>query len=131
MPAALVEVRRQYSADEEIAIIDAVHSALVEAFEIPPEDRNIRLIVHEPHRFAYSPDLTLPEFRTIITIDCFAGRSRDAKRKLYAAIVEKLRTLGIPGDHVSTILHEIDRENWGMGGGHAASDVDLGFNVDV
>ncbi|MBS1699340.1 MAG: tautomerase family protein, partial [Actinobacteria bacterium] len=41
MPAALIEVRRQYSADEEIAIIDAVHNALVEAFRIPPEDRNI------------------------------------------------------------------------------------------
>lgn len=131
MPAALIEVRRQYSADEEIAIIDAVHNALVEAFRIPPEDRNIRLIVHEPHRFAYSPDLKLPEYRTIVTIDCFAGRSLDAKRKLYAAIVERLGTLGIPGDHVSTIVHEIHRDNWGMGGGHAASDVDLGFDVNV
>ncbi len=131
MPAALIEVCRQYAVDEEIAVIDAVHSALVEAFRIPPEDRNIRLIVHEPHRFACSADLTYPEYRTIVTIDCFAGRSLDAKRKLYAAIVEQLGTLGIPGDHVSTILHEIDRDNWGLGGGHAASDVDLGFLIDV
>ena len=131
MPAALIEVRRQYSVDEEIAIIDAVHGALVAAFRIPPEDRNVRLIVHEPHLFACSPDLTHPEYRTIVTIDCFAGRSLDAKRKLYAAIVERLGALGIPGDHVSTIVHEIDRHNWGLGGGHAASDVDLGFTVNV
>lgn len=49
-------------------------------------------------------------------------RSLDAKRTLYAAIVEQLGALGIPGDRVSTILHEIDREKWGRGGGHAASD---------
>lgn len=131
MPAASIEVRRQYAPAEEIAIIDAVHDALVEAFRIPPEDRNIRLIVHEPHRFACSPDLTHPEYRTIVTIDCFAGRSLDAKRKLYAGIVERLGTLGIPDDHVSTIVHEIDRDNWGVSGGHAASDVDLGFTVEV
>lgn len=131
MPAALIEVRRQYAVDEEIAIIDAVHRALVDAFRIPVEDRNIRLIVHESHRFACAPDLTHPEFRTIVTIECFAGRSIQAKRRLYAGIVEGLTALGIPGDHVSTIVHEIDRENWGVGGGHAAADVDLGFTVEV
>jgi len=131
MPAALIEVRRQYAVVEEIAIIDAVHSALVEAFRIPADDRNIRLMVHEPHRFVCAPDLAHPEYRTIVTIDCFAGRSLDAKRRLYAGIVERLAALGIPGDHVSTIVHEIDRDNWGIGGGHAASDVELGFTVDV
>ena len=131
MPAALIEVRRQYAVVEEIAIIDAVHSALVEAFRIPADDRNIRLMVHEPHRFVCAPDHAHPEYRTIVTIDCFAGRSLDAKRRLYAGIVERLAALGIPGDHVSTIVHEIDRDNWGIGGGHAASDVELGFTVDV
>lgn len=131
MPAALIEVRRPYTADEEVAILDAVHAALVDAFRIPPHDRNLRLIVHEPHRFACSPDLAHPEYRTIVTIDCFAGRSLEAKRRLYAAIVEGLAALGIPADHVSTIIHEIDRDNWGVGGGQAASDVELGFTVEV
>jgi hypothetical protein len=30
----------------------AVHDALQDAFEILPGDRNVRLQVHEPHRFA-------------------------------------------------------------------------------
>ena len=111
--------------------MNAVHDALVAAFRIPAEDRNIRLIVHEPHRFACSPELAHPGYRTIVTIDCFAGRSLDAKRRLYAEIVQRLGALGIPGDHVSTILHEIERHNWGLGGGRAASDVDLGFAVEV
>ena len=60
MPAALIEVRRTYSLEEEVAIIDAVHAALVTAFRIPPEDKDVRLIVHAPHRFACSPETPQP-----------------------------------------------------------------------
>ncbi len=45
--------------------------------------------------------------------------------------MERLSSLGIPGDHVSRIVHDIDLDNWGVGGGLAASDVDLGFHVAV
>ena len=38
MPSTTIEVRRSYRAEEEVAIIDAVHDALVAAFEIPPAD---------------------------------------------------------------------------------------------
>jgi phenylpyruvate tautomerase PptA (4-oxalocrotonate tautomerase family) len=45
--------------------------------------------------------------------------------------VENLGTLGIPPDHVLVLLDEVPRENWGIRGGRAACDVDLGFKVDV
>jgi len=131
VPTALVEVRRQYSEAEEVAIMDAVHSALVAAFRIPPEDKNVRLIAHEPHRFACSPNRTQPEFFTLVSIDCFAGRSVQAKRNLYTEIVDRLAALGIPRDHVLINLKEIQAENWGIRGGQAACDVDLGFDVHV
>jgi phenylpyruvate tautomerase PptA (4-oxalocrotonate tautomerase family) len=131
MPAALIEVRRRYTEEQEVAIIDAVHSALVAAFRIPPDDRDVRLIVHEPHRFACSPTAAQPEFRTLVSIDCFAGRSVAAKRALYGEIVDRLESVGIPRDHVTTIIREITTENWGLSGGHAACDVDLGFTVNV
>lgn len=131
MPTVLIEVRRRYSEAEEVAIIDAVHGALVEAFQIPAKDKNLRLVAHEPHRFAVPGQLTHPDRRTLVSIDCFAGRSLEAKRKLYAGIVERLELLGIPRDHVMITLHEVDPENWGIRGGQAASDVDLGFNVRV
>ncbi|UVO12457.1 tautomerase family protein [Mycobacterium sp. SVM_VP21] len=131
MPTVLIEVRRHYEPAEEVAIIDAVHGALVTAFQIPAKDKNVRLVVHEPHRFAVPAQLSKPECRTLISIDCFSGRSLEAKRLLYAGIVENLAVLGIPADHVMITLHEADRENWGIRGGQAASDVDLGFNVGV
>ncbi|BBX23269.1 hypothetical protein MTER_26800 [Mycolicibacter terrae] len=131
MPTVLIEVRRRYEPAEEVAIIDAVHGALVTAFQIPAQDKNVRLIAHEPHRFAVPEHLAQPEYRTLISIDCFTGRSLDAKRALYAEIVERLAALGIPRDHVMITLHEVDRQNWGIRGGQAASDVELGFNVRV
>ena len=81
--------------------------------------------------FRSPPAREHPEAYTHISIDCFAGRSLEAKRALYAAIVANLEPLGIPRDHVKILLREIPRENWGIRGGQAGCDVDLGFRVDV
>jgi len=131
MPSTTIEVRRSYRVQEEVAIIDAVHDSLVAAFEIPPADKHVRLISHEPHRFAYSPGLAHPELYTFVAIDCFAGRSVQAKRNLYREIVGRLSALGIPPDHVTIVLRESAVENWGVRGGQAACDVDLGFDINV
>ncbi len=131
MPSVLIEVRRQYTMEDECALMEAVHKALCDAFMIKPYDRNVRLIVHEPHRFACPPDKAKPECYTQISIEAFAGRSLDAKRSLYKAIVRNLEPLGIPTDHVMIVLREIPRENWGIRGGQAGCDVELGFKIDV
>lgn len=131
MPNVVIEIRRAIPADEEVAIIEAVHSALRKAFGIPAGDRNVRLFAHEPHRFASPPDLRRPELYTCVSIDAFAGRSIAAKRDLYRTIVENLEGLGIPKDHVIILLRDVARENWGIRGGQAASDVELSFKVDV
>jgi phenylpyruvate tautomerase PptA (4-oxalocrotonate tautomerase family) len=127
----LIEVRRHYTPAEESALIDAAHTGLLEGFKIPEWDRNVRLVVHEPHRFECSPRVTQPDRFTQITIDCFSGRSLDAKRRLYRAIVANLEPLGIPTNCVKIVLNEIAQENWGIAGGKPACDVDLGFKVDV
>lgn len=131
MPSILIEVRKEYSQEQEMALMEAVHSALREAFKIPEWDRNIRLIVHAPHRLVCPPDREKPELYTHIGIDCFAGRSIDAKRNLYQAIVRNLESLGIPKNHVKILLREIPKENWGIRGGQAACDIDIGFKIDV
>jgi phenylpyruvate tautomerase PptA (4-oxalocrotonate tautomerase family) len=131
MPSALIEVRREYSEQEEVALIDAVHGALITAFQIPPQDKDVRLVVHAPHRFACSPRLTQPEFFTLVTIDCFAGRSLDAKRTLYSEIVTNLKAFNIPPDHVTILVRDHPTQNWGIRAGQAASDLDLGFNINV
>lgn len=131
MPSILIEVRRKYNAAQEVAIMEAVHSALCEAFKILPTDKNIRLIAHEPHRFGIPPDREKPDRYTHISIDAFAGRSLDAKRHLYQTIVTNLEALGIPKINVKILLREIPKENWGIRGGQAGSDVELGYKIEV
>lgn len=131
MPSVLIEIRRQYAQEQEVALMEAVHRALREAFKILSGDKNVRLVVHEPHRFACPPDREKPEYYTHISIDAFAGRSLEAKRNLYKAIVNNLEPFGIPKNHVKILLREIARENWGIRGGQAGCDVELGFKVEV
>ena len=131
MPFVTLTVRKPKSVEFKSAVLDAVHGALVAAFRIPPEDKHVRLLVHEPHRFLCSSTLAEPDLATLVTVDCFAGRSLDAKRSLYDLVVDGLATLGIPRDHVMITLREHPRENWGIRGGRAGCDVELGFAVDV
>lgn len=131
MPSVLIEVRQLYSVEQESAIMEAVHAALRDAFKIKPDDKNVRLIAHDPHRFMCPPRKAKPEAYTHISIDALAGRTLDAKRRLYQAIVNGLEPLGIPKDHTKILLREIPTSNWGVRGGQAACDIDLGFKIDV
>ena len=69
-------------------MINAVHNVLKEAFQLPETDRDVCLVVHEPHRLSVPPNLLKPELFTVIRIDCFTGRSLDTKRYLYRLIIE-------------------------------------------
>jgi len=131
MPSTIIEVRRSYSPEQEAEIIEAVQSALIEGFKIPQDDRCVRLLAHEPHRFIVPPDKSQPELYTLVTISAFSGRSLEAKRNLYQALVRRLAEVGIPADHVKIMLNEIPRENWGLAGGRPGSEIDLGFKVEV
>lgn len=131
MPSSTVEVRRQYSEAEEVAILDAVHGALVEAFQIPAGFRNLTFVVHAPHRFQGRDDCPDPDRLTNISIFVLPGRSLDAKRRLYTGIVESLERLGIPRLCVLIKLHELAPENIAVRGGQAACDVELGYPLDV
>ena len=61
----------------------------------------------------------------------FIALYENAKRSLYQAIVTNLESFGIPRDHVKILLREVEKENWGIRGGQAGCDVDLGFKIDV
>jgi hypothetical protein len=68
---------------------------------------------------------------TRVEVTLFAGRSMEAKPALYKAMVANLAALGVPEAEVKTVLIEVPRKNWGLCGGHPASEIDLGFRIDV
>lgn len=128
MPIVHIHIARGWSLERRRALMSGVHAALVEAFRIPPQDSNQLLQEHEPEHLVSTKG---PDF-TLVEITAFAGRSLEAKRTLYAAIARNLeKDAGIPRGSVMVVLREAPLENWGIRGGQAACDVELGFKVDV
>lgn len=110
-------------------VLEAVQSALVEGLKIPETDRDIVLDIYDPATRIIRP--TRSDLFTRIEVTLFSGRSMDAKRRLYQALVRNLGKLGVPPGEVKTVLIEVPPENWGLKGGHPASEIDLGFAVNV
>lgn len=129
MPLVRVEIIKGRSPERRSLVLDAVHAALVETLAIPDEDRTARLVEHEPADFHL--DAGRSQDYTLVEITMFPGRSKAAKRALYAAIVRNLAELGVPSNDVTIVLHEPPMQNWGIRGGQPADEVDLGFSVDV
>jgi len=129
MPTVTIEVRHSYSTEQELAIIDAVHQAMMIGIKTPDWDKNIRFISHLPHRFTSPPDKS--ERYTLISFDMFAGRSIEAKRRLYKELVNRLTPLGIPANDILIVLREHPRENWGIQGGQCAADIHIPFTIEV
>jgi phenylpyruvate tautomerase PptA (4-oxalocrotonate tautomerase family) len=129
MPFSKIEVCRSRTPEQVQALIESVHQSLREAFKIPECDRHIRYIEHKPEHFAIPPDKS--ENYTLVEITLFPGRSPQAKKVLFRSIVTRFETLGIPRSDVYVVLNEQPLENWGLRGGIPASDLDLGFKLDV
>jgi phenylpyruvate tautomerase PptA (4-oxalocrotonate tautomerase family) len=129
MPSVLISIRKPRPAHERVAIIEAVQAAMVEAIKIPAGDRCVRLQTFEACDFIVSAQRS--EDFTLVEISLFSGRSMDAKRALYKAVVANLGGVGIAPNDVKIVLHEVPRENWGLRGGVPGSEIELGFKVEV
>lgn len=130
MPLVKVEILKGKTQEYKRAILDGVHAALVEAFKILDHDRIQRLYELEKDDFEISPTKT--DNFTLIELTVFKGRSYEAKKNLYAAIVRNLaKSPGIDGKDIFIVINEPPLENWGVQGGIPASEADLGFKIDV
>jgi 4-oxalocrotonate tautomerase family enzyme len=128
MPIAKIEACRPRSAQEVAALIEAVYQSLLLAFKVPHDDKQIRYMEYKAEHFPVPPSKT--NNYTIVEIQIFPGRSLAAKRTLYAEISRRFGTLGIQPNDITIILQEPPLENWGVGG-QPASEVNLGFKLDV
>ena len=128
MPSTRIETRRGWLGAHRTAFLEAVQRALVAGILIPEGDRCVRLVEIDEDAFISGAHVG-PRY-TVIEISLFTGRSIDAKRRLYAALVSELAPFGLAAHDIKTILHEVPRENWGLRG-KPGSDIELGFKVDV
>ncbi|MDO1582616.1 tautomerase family protein [Rhizobium oryzicola] len=128
MPATRIETRRGWIGDRRLEVIEAVQRGLLAGLQIPDHDRCVRLIEYEDDTMISPPNRG--EKYLVIEITLFAGRSLDAKRRLYASIAKELAAFDVPTDDIKVILIEVEPVNWGLRG-VPANEIDLGYKINV
>ena len=113
----------------ESEIIEPVQASLSASLNVPDWDRDIVLDLYNDKRRIIPTGRS--ERYTRVEIKMFSGRSIEAKRALYRSVVHNLVALGVPATEIKIILSEVPAQNWGLRGGLPASEIDLGFKVDV
>jgi phenylpyruvate tautomerase PptA (4-oxalocrotonate tautomerase family) len=131
MALARIEILEGRTPEEKRAMVEAVRAALSEALQAPDDDPTVRLAQYPSEQFSLPyPDRHSDRY-TLVEVTMFAGRSMDAKRQLYDAIIRRLVNLGVASTDILIVLHEPPMENWAVNGGIPANEVDVGFKVDI
>lgn len=128
MPSTRLETRAGWIGGRHAQIIAAIQRALIEGIRIPEQDRCIRILEYPDHAFAAPPSRG-PAY-SVIEIAMFAGRSLEAKARLYATLQRELEAFGLAEGDLKIIVHDVPAENWGLRG-KPADVTKLGFKVDV
>lgn len=123
MPFVRIDLREGTSTEYRQALGEGVHRAMIEALQIPPDDRFQVITEHPPGGLVYDPQY-LGIHRTdkvvFIQITLSAGRKPARKRKLYQRISELLAIdPGVRPEDVVINLIEVAWENWSFGKGEA------------
>lgn len=123
MPLVRVAVREGKSAQYRKALGDGIHQALIEAIEIPPQDRFQIITEHSSSDLLYDPSylgIERSDDVVLIQITLSAGRKPAQKRKLFRRMVELLeKNPGVRPQDVMINLIETAWENWSFGNGEA------------
>ena len=123
MPLVRISLRKGRPAEFRRRLGDAVHRALVAAFNVPEADRFQILTEHEPGDLVYDPGY-LGIVRTsdlvIIQLTVSAGRTLAQKRALFRQIADNLAALGLRREDAWINLVEVAKENWSFGLGEAS-----------
>jgi phenylpyruvate tautomerase PptA (4-oxalocrotonate tautomerase family) len=130
MALARIETLEGRGPEEKRAMVDAVRHALSEALRAPEGDPSVRLVEYPRQQFSLPYPDSHSDRYTLVEVTMFKGRSLETKRRLYDAILSGLQACEVPANDVLVVVHEPPRENWALGG-IPASEVDLGFDVDI
>ena len=118
-----------WATGREATIIEAVQNALLASLKIPDYDRDVVIDLYDEASRIVPTGRS--ERYTRIEILLFSGRSLEAKKAVYKTIVANLSALGVPAEEIKIILIEVPPHDWGLRGGLPASEIDLGFSIDV
>ena len=123
MPFVRVSVTQDISDDHLQRISDAIHTSMVDTFDVPEKDRFQVLLRHAPHELICPPEylgITHVGPMVLIQITCNEGRSLEMKKALYARLASSIAAAGfVQAADVIVNLVEVKKENWSFGNGVA------------
>jgi 5-carboxymethyl-2-hydroxymuconate isomerase len=127
MPHAAIH--RLRTAEPVEGLLRAVNDAMIESLKVLQDTHPVRLCEYDRDAFLI-PQGASDAF-TLIDVTIYPGRSLETRRALYLAIVRALAPFGIAGLDLRIVLYEVPLENWGLRGGVPASEIDLGFEIEI
>jgi phenylpyruvate tautomerase PptA (4-oxalocrotonate tautomerase family) len=123
MPLVRISLREGTSVQYRQALADGVHQAMVEAIEIPAQDRFQVITEHPADGLIYDPSylgIERSDKIVLVQITLSGGRKPAQKKKLYQRIAEILATNpGLRPQDLFINLVEVAWENWSFGNGEA------------
>jgi 4-oxalocrotonate tautomerase len=123
MPLVRISLREGKTAEYKNALADGVHRALVEAIEIPPQDRFQVVTEHPLGGLIYDPSylgIERSDDIVLVQITLSTGRKPGQKRKLYERMSKILaENPGLRPQDLMINLVEVAWENWSFGSGEA------------
>ncbi len=121
MPFARISLHKGKSADYLQALSNALHEALVEAFDVPTADRFQVIHQHEIGELIFDANyLGGPRSADFVLIAITAGRQRATltKQRFYRRLVEGLeRAIGLNPEDVMVVITTTLTDEWSFGGG--------------
>ncbi len=122
MPLVRIDVNQGRSPGELQQLSRAIHDAILAEYAIPERDY-FHILTEHPAGQIVAQDAGLGFERTtgLVMIQIFtqAGRSRDAKQRLFAAVAARLADAGVAGADVFIGYAENAAEDWSFGFGRA------------
>ncbi|WP_343713674.1 tautomerase family protein [Inquilinus sp.] len=124
MPLTRISLARGKSPDYLRALSDSLHRTLVEAFEVPPDDRFQIIHQHEPGEMVFDRSyLGGPRSDDFVLFQVTAGRPRSTATKaaFFQRLVERLAEApGLRPEDVMVVISTTGIDDWSFSGGVAS-----------
>ena len=124
MPFARISLLRGKSPAHLRALADNVHRAMVEAYDVPADDRFQIIHQHEPDELIFDRHyLGGPRSDDFVLIAITAGRPRstEVKKAFYRRLVDLLAEApGLRPEDVMVVISTTEREDWSFASGIAS-----------
>ncbi len=123
MPLTHVSLRRGKPAAYRKAILDSLHQAMHETFNVPEDNGFMTISEHDEDNFRYSESyLGIERSDDLVIMQLTVNNTRTLaqKKALYRRIVERLSdSPGLRPEDIFINLVEVAPENWSLGNGIA------------